>query len=170
MQTNDRTTKTSGWVLTGRIVFTVCLIGTILFIFSNSLQIGEVSSLSSRWVLALLQRFFARLHMQSVANLLTEHIVRKLAHFCEYMLEGFWLMLCLRVYTRRFVRHISWPVLGALLTAVCDETIQMFSAGRSSQLTDVWIDFAGSMAGLLVGLFVLCVFRMCAILYKHRNE
>lgn len=157
-------------MLAGRILFTLCLIGTILFIFSNSMKVADVSSLSSQRVLAWLQRAFTKLHMQSVANMLTEHIVRKLAHFCEYMLEGFWLMLCLRVYTRRFVRHISWPILGSLLTAVCDETLQMFSAGRSSQLTDVWIDFAGGMAGLLVGLFVLCVFRMCALLYKYRNE
>lgn len=157
-------------MLAGRILFTLCLIGSILFIFSNSLQIAEVSSGASQRVLHLLQRVLTRLHMPGLASRLTEHIVRKLAHFCEYMLEGFWLMLCLRVYTRRFVRHISWPILGSLLTAVCDETLQMFSAGRSSQLTDVWIDFAGGMAGLLVGLFVLCVFRMCAILYKHRNE
>lgn len=157
-------------MLAGRILFTLCLIGTILFIFSNSMKVADASSLSSQRVLALLQRVLTRLHMQSVAGLLTEHIVRKLAHFCEYMLEGFWLMLCLRVYTRRFVRHISWPILGSLLTAVCDETIQLFSAGRSSQLTDVWIDFAGGMAGLLAGLFVLCVFRMCALLYKYRNE
>lgn len=162
--------KTSGWLLAGRILFTICLIGSILFIFSNSMKVGSVSSLSSQRVLRLLQRLFTKLHMQSVAGILTEHIVRKLAHFCEYMLEGFWLMLCLRVYTRRFVRHISWPILIALLTAVCDETLQLFSAGRSSQLTDVWIDFGGAMAGLLVGLFVLCVFRMCAILYKYRNE
>ncbi len=39
---------------------------------------------------------------------LSEHIIRKLAHFSEFMLEGFLLMLCLRVYTRHFVRH-SWP-------------------------------------------------------------
>lgn len=168
MQTNEK--KTSGWVLAGRIAFTVCLIGSILFIFSNSMEIGAASSQASQRVLAIMQKVLIKLHMPGMASRLTEHIVRKLAHFCEYMLEGFWLMLCLRVYTRRFVRHISWPILGSLLTAVCDETIQLFSAGRSSQLTDVWIDFAGGMAGLLVGLFVLCLFRMCAILYKHRNE
>lgn len=79
--------------------------------------------------------------MPGVANHLTDHIVRKLAHFCEYALEGFLLTLCLRVYTRHFFVHISWPILGGLLTALTDETIQMFSDGRSSQLTDVWLDF-----------------------------
>ena len=59
-------------------------------------------------------------------------------------------MLCLRVYTRHFVRHMSWPILGGLLTALTDETIQLFSPGRSSQVLDVWLDFMGVLAGLLV--------------------
>lgn len=108
--------------------------------------------------------------MPGVANHLTDHIVRKLAHFCEYALEGFLLALCLRVYTRHFFVHISWPILGGLLTALTDETIQMFSDGRSSQLTDVWLDFSGALAGILVGLFCLALCRMCWLLYKHRNE
>ena len=60
--------------------------------------------------------------------------------------------------------------LGSLLTALTDETIQMFSDGRSSQLTDVWLDLSGAMAGILVGLFCLALCRMCWLLYKHRNE
>ncbi len=43
-------------------------------------------------------------------------------------------------------------MLGGVLTALTDETIQIFSAGRSSQVTDVWLDFAGVLAGILVGL------------------
>ena len=101
---------------------------------------------------------------------LTMHIVRKLAHFCEYLLEGFLLMLCLRVYTRHFFKHVSWPVLGGLLTALTDETIQLFVPGRSGQVTDIWIDFSGVMTGLLVGLILLGLIRMCIILYQHRNE
>ena len=46
----------------------------------------------------------------------------------------------------------------------------MFSDGRSSQLTDAWLDFSGVMAGILVGLFCLTLCRMCWLLYKHRNE
>ena len=134
------------------------------------MQIADVSSAASGRALAFLRSVFTRLDMPGVANRLTMHIVRKLAHFCEYALEGFLLMLCLRVYTRHFVRHISWPILVGLLTALIDETIQMFSYGRSSQVTDVWIDFAGVMCGLLVGLFLLALWRMCVILYKHRNE
>ncbi len=81
------------------------------------------------------------------------HIVRKLAHFCEYMLEGFLLMLCLRVYTRHRC-GICLPMLGGVLTALTDETIQLFVPGRSGQVTDIWMDFSGVMTGLLVGLIL----------------
>ena len=119
------------------------------------MQIGDVSESASGRVLLLMKKVFTRLGMPGAANHLTDHIVRKLAHFCEYALEGFLLTLCLRVYTRHFFVHISWPILGGLLTALTDETIQMFSDGRSSQLTDVWLDLSGAMAGILVGLFCL---------------
>ena len=82
----------------------------------------------------------------------------------------FLLMLCLRVYTRHLLRHVSWPILGGLLTALTDETVQLFVPGRSGQVTDIWIDFSGVMTGLMVGLILLGLIRMCILLYKHRNE
>lgn len=167
---NSSAQRTSPWVTAGRVIFTLALIGCIAFIFSNSMKIASVSTVSSSRVLTLLQAALRRLGHPALAQRLTDHIVRKLAHFCEYLLEGFLLMLCLRVYTRHFVRHMSWPILGGLLTALTDETIQLFSPGRSSQVLDVWLDFMGVLAGLLVGLFLLALCRMCALLYKHRNE
>ena len=162
--------RTSPWVLAGRVLFTAALIGCIWFIFSNSLQIAEVSEGSSGRVLGLMQGVLRRLGLPGAADRLTMHIVRKLAHFSEYMLEGFLLMLCLRVYTRHFFKHVSWPILGGLLTALTDETIQLFVPGRSGQVTDVWIDFSGVLTGLVVGLILLWLIRMCILLYKHRNE
>ena len=162
--------KTSPWLIAARVIFTFALIACIVFIFSNSMAVATVSSGSSGRVLAWMRIILRRLGHPGLADRLTMHIVRKLAHFCEYALEGFLLTLCLRVYTRHFFVHISWPILGGLLTALTDETIQMFSDGRSSQLTDVWLDFSGALAGILVGLFCLALCRMCWLLYKHRNE
>ena len=167
---NLRTEKSFPWLVAGRVIFTFGLIACIVFIFSNSMQVAEASSEASGRVLNLVRSVLTHLGMPGVANHVTMHLIRKLAHFCEYMLEGFLLMLCLRVYTRHFVKHMSWPILGGLLTALTDETIQLFSPGRSSQVVDVWIDFGGVMTGLLVGMFVLALFRMCRLLYIHRNE
>mgnify|MGYP002908106896 FL=1 len=167
---NSSAQRTSPWVTAGRVIFTLALIGCIAFIFSNSMQIGVVSEGASGRVLGILQGILRHLGLPGAADRLTMHIVRKLAHFCEYLLEGFLLMLCLRVYTRHFFKHVSWPILGGLLTALTDETIQLFVPGRSGQVTDIWIDFSGVMTGLLVGLILLGLVRMCIILYQHRNE
>ena len=170
MERYNDTERTSLWVIAGRVVFTVALIACIWFIFSNSMAVATVSTDSSGRVLAWMRIILRRLGQPGLAEHLTMHIVRKLAHFCEYTLEGFLLMLCLRVYTRHFFKHVSWPMLGGLLTALTDETIQLFVPGRSGQVTDIWIDFSGVMTGLLVGLILLGLVRMCIILYQHRNE
>ena len=167
---SEQNLRTSPWLIAGRVIFTLALIGCIVFIFSNSLQIADVSEGASGRVLGILQGILRHLGLPGAADRLTMHIVRKLAHFCEYLLEGFLLMLCLRVYTRHFFKHVSWPMLGGLLTALTDETIQLFVPGRSGQVTDIWIDFSGVMTGLLVGLILLGLVRMCIILYQHRNE
>ena len=159
--------RTSPWVIAGRVVFTFALIGCIVFIFSNSMAVAEVSSMSSGRVLQWMQAILRRLGHPGLANRLTMHIVRKMAHFCEYMLEGFLLMLCMRVYSRHPLRHITVPMLGGVLTALTDETIQLFSPGRSSQVTDVWLDSAGVLAGILAALILMA---LCRLLFHHRDK
>lgn len=166
----ETSNRTSPWLIAWRVIFTFALIGCIVFIFSNSMQVATVSEGASGRVLDFMQKVLRKLGMPGAANHLTMHIIRKLAHFSEYLLEGFLFMLCLRVYTKHVLKHVSWPILGGLLTALTDETIQLFVPGRSSQVTDVWIDFSGVMTGLLVGLILLGLVRMCIILYQHRNE
>ena len=72
--------KTSPWLIAARVIFTFALIACIVFIFSNSMQIGDVSESASGRVLLLMKKVFTRLGMPGVANHLTDHIVRKLAH------------------------------------------------------------------------------------------
>ena len=163
----EYTERTSPWAIAGKVLFTLALAGCIAFIFSNSMAVADVSSSESGRVLVLLQGILRRLGHPGLANRLTMHIVRKMAHFCEYTLEGFLLMLCMRVYTRRYVRHISVPMLGGVLTALTDETIQIFSPGRSSQVTDVWLDSAGVLAGILTALVLMA---LCRLLFNHRNK
>ena len=45
-----------------------------------------------------------------------------------------------------------------LLAALTDETIQIFT-GRGPQVQDVWLDFAGGAAGLLVMLALWALLR-----------
>ena len=158
--------KTSSWLIAFRVIFTIALIACIAFIFRNSLESGALSSARSQ---AIMQKINEIL---SVVNLgpLSEHTVRKLAHFAEFTLEGFLLMLCLRVYTNRFVRHISWPLLGGMTTALLDETIQRFIPNRTSQVTDVWIDMAGVVFGALIALILLLIVRGLMAFHAVKKE
>ena len=163
----QNSSRTSPWVVAERVIFTLALIGCIVFIFSNSMKIASVSTVSSGRVLRWMQAALRRLGHPALAQRLTQHIVRKLAHFCEYTLEGFLLMLCMRVYSRYPLRHISVPLLGGVLTALADETIQIYSPGRSSQVTDVWLDSLGVLAGICTALVLLA---LCRLLFNHRNK
>ena len=167
MDERTQNERLSPWVIVGRVVFTLALAGCIWFIFSNSMAVAQVSSASSGRVLQLMQAALRRLGHPALAQRLTMHFVRKLAHFCEYMLEGFLLMLCMRVYSRHPLRHITVPMLGGVLTALTDETIQLYSPGRSSQVTDVWLDSVGVLAGILA---VLVLMALCRLLFHHRDK
>ena len=167
MDERTQNERLSPWVIVGRVVFTLALAGCIWFIFSNSMAVAQVSSASSGRVLTLLQGALRRLGHPALAQRLTQHVVRKMAHFCEYMLEGFLLMLCMRVYSRHPLRHITVPMLGGVLTALTDETIQLYSPGRSSQVTDVWLDSVGVLAGILAALVLMA---LCRLLFHHRNK
>lgn len=162
--------KTSPWLMLGRFAFTIGLAATVVFIFSNSMLIAESSSAASGRVLRMVKELLHQWNRDEWAALLTDHIVRKAAHFCEYALEGFFTLLCLRVYTPHMLAHISWPLLGLLLTALTDETLQMFYEGRSGQLTDVWLDFSGGCAGILTAaILMLLVGALLRLLFGRRK-
>ena len=158
--------KTSPWLIAFRVIFTFALIACIEFIFRNSLETGTQSSMRSQELMALLNELLGKVHLGP----LSEHTIRKLAHFAEFTMEGFLLMLCLRVYTSHFVRHMSWPLLGGMTTALTDETIQRFIPNRTSAVTDVWIDMAGVVCGLFVALIILLIVRLLTAFYKIKKE
>ena len=137
---------------TYRIITALLLILWVAFIFSNSMDNADASTLKSGAVLALLRRILG-----SEGAALTEFIVRKTAHFTEFAIEGVLLFLVVKGYTTRPLRFLGWPLLAGLMTALTDETIQLFSLGRSSQVTDVWIDFAGVVTGTLLAFLVQAI-------------
>lgn len=162
----ETTNKTSPLAIAARVLFTLCLLYSVWFIFQNSLQIAQVSSERSEQVRQVLNRAAGVVGLGPFSL----HTVRKMAHFTEFALLGFWFMLCLRVYTRHFVKHVSWPLFVGLLVAVLDETVQLYVPGRASSVRDVLIDFGGVLCGLFAALLILMFCRMCYILFVHRNE
>lgn len=86
-------------------------------------------------------------------------MLRKLAHFGIFAVEGFLLGLAL-------MRSLNRGALGgALGVAICaamaalNEYHQSFMAGRTSQASDALIDSAGALAGALFAWLIFCALR-----------
>lgn len=130
-------------------IWTIVYIAFIIFIFSNSMQVATESARRSLGVLHYLQKLFGN-------GWLTDHIVRKAAHFSEFALLGILGVQCVRQYTGRYMLPALFI---GLLTALTDETIQLFVEGRSGQVSDVWIDFAGCCFGAVALMVVLYLWQ-----------
>lgn len=80
--------KTDGkkWIL--RIVLTLSTAAFVCWIFSNSLKTAAESTVQSSFVKELVENFLSAL-VPGQGVEISEHVIRKLAHFCEYALLGF---------------------------------------------------------------------------------
>ena len=128
-----------------RLFLTLLVIATLCFIWSNSMVGKEGSASLSRRVTAWLN---------GIGIPVTHYFVRKSAHFCEFGLLGCELMLLIGLRSGVSLQSMSNAAFAALLTAVTDETIQIFS-GRGSQVQDVVLDFSGALTGILFMSLVL---------------
>lgn len=138
------------------LIFLILL--TLAFIFGNSIADREQSARESSWVLMLVQPF---LELFFGKGNVTEHLVRKLAHFSEFTLLGFELFLFFRLQLSSARRGILLAVSHGLFAALTDETIQIFSH-RGPQIPDVWLDTSGAVFGACAGLFLLWVCSSCS--------
>ena len=110
------------------------------FIWGNSMLPGADSAAVSGFLGELLAKMFGPKVLEAA------FFHRKLAHFTEFSILGGVLAWNAGLWPV----SSSVPVLTGLLAAMADETIQLFSPGRASMVQDVWIDFAGVLAGLLL--------------------
>lgn len=129
---------------------------TILFIWGNSLLSGDLSSAESNAVLQLVQ--------QVLGGWVSGYLIRKAAHFTEFALLGVQLgFLAPDDHIGSFGRSIE----RGFLVAFIDETIQLFSQGRSGMIADVWLDSAGVCVGAGIALIIRHLTRGGAV---HRIE
>lgn len=133
-----------------RVIVIILTAAMIAFALIHSAMPAEISAQESAGVLELLAQFLKSVGLESA---LTDHIVRKLAHFAEYTAIGVLLTSCAYSFDRlRPFRYTTTVLFAGLATAVTDETIQLFSEGRSGQITDVLLDFSGVLLGFAAAL------------------
>lgn len=139
----------------------VCLaVGVLtLLIWGNSLRTSTQSAQQSGSVLAVLAPWLDALGIQPEAF---HNILRKLAHFSEYGLLGLLWTAELWLGPHHRKGRGSVERLGlCMLTALVDETIQLFMPGRSGEIRDVWIDSAGALTGILTATCVIQIGKIC---------
>lgn len=127
-----------------KVLWAILLVAFTLLIFlSSSLPMSESGRLSSL-AADFLQRLLALADISVDGNL--EHMLRKLTHFTAFAVQG-WL-LCRTFSEFRLAGRAAngYVLFLGLLTAVVDEYIQGFSAGRTSAVNDVLLDFSGTLS------------------------
>ncbi len=125
----------------------------IAFIFGNSMMDATDSNSESRFLTAFVQNVLNWLGFHVPIGEL-HHAIRKCAHFTEYALEAFFVAKTLTAFRVRRQTWLAYALLIGLLTAVIDENIQLYSIGRSGQVTDVLLDFSGTIVGVVMAMLI----------------
>lgn len=125
----------------------ILLILTLAFIWGHScMPITDSAAESGRvtaWLTPLFELFVGQGNV-------TDHLVRKLAHFTEFAALGLQLLLLRREKT--WIGALR-SVESGFLAAFFDESIQLLSA-RGAQISDVWLDTFGAAFGVVVAYMV----------------
>lgn len=136
-----------------RSIWSFILAAYILFIYSNSMHTAQSSSAQSGLVLEMMRQAMEALGVSG--SWITEHVIRKSAHFGEYTVLGMLLLQWVRAYGFERKTRVLILVIFGFMTPFVDETIQLFVAGRSGQISDVWLDGCGVVFGIILLYAVL---------------
>ena len=137
----------------------VLLALTLVFIWGHSCMPVEDSAAESGFVMELIAPF---LEIFLGRGNVTDHIVRKIAHFTEFAALGVQLELLRK--GRRFKGAMC--SLGAgFLCAFLDESIQLLSA-RGALISDVWLDTCGALFGVLPAFLA----RKCVLARRGKRR
>ena len=110
-------------------IWHVVLAAYVVFIFSNSLTPADLSSEESGFVMRLVHQAIGAAGLS--APWLTEHVIRKCAHFSEYTLLGILLFQSMRNLDCGAAFRRQLHMLLIFFIPFVDETLQLFTEGRS---------------------------------------
>lgn len=134
-----------------KIISWIILIGWMGLIFIMSHQPGEISSGQSELVLKIFS--LIGIELNNYFGELATLIVRKTAHFSEYMI----LFLLAYNVTRYYVNNNRTRILlifFVFIYACSDEFHQYFIPGRVMAFKDVLIDTSGGVLGYIIALLI----------------
>lgn len=139
-----------------RRVLTIAVVLWLVIIFLLSAKPADESDNMSLSVGHIIGKVFVRDYRQMTEEekeAFAERInypVRKAAHATEYAILGILLTAALGSYSIDGRRRVVTAWAAGTLYAASDEFHQLFVPGRSGCITDVMIDSAGLMTGILL--------------------
>lgn len=137
---------------------------TLWFIWGRSSDSAGDSTVQSNAVMGFLTPL---LELFVGKGNVTDHLVRKLAHFAEFGALGGETALFAAVRGRKGIQPVINCLSAGLFTAVIDESIQYLAPGRSPQVDDILLDFSGVLTGVAAMLILCAVVSASA---KRRGE
>lgn len=142
-------------------IFAVLTFVWLGVIYSFSLEPADLSNDTSLGLIDMLVYTFLPWLADDLAALsqaqmdILHTIVRKCAHFTEYMILGIFAVLTLLQTKITRWKSIALASIGyCLLAASVDEMIQLFVDGRAGRIGDVLIDGAGAALGIAAVLLL----------------
>ena len=130
------------------------MLGLLLaFIWGNSLLPGHISGAFSDWVRKILRQLLPFL-FKNASDSAGGGLLRKIAHFTEFAALGACFCWLYAMLMTKQYRLILCAAASGVLAACVDETIQRFVPQRHGCLTDVGIDTAGVLTGIVLFMIV----------------
>lgn len=136
----------------------------IIFAFSAQTkeESGAVSESFTYHMVSSTRTFFhldlSDARVKEIADAI-EGLVRKAAHMMEYGFLAVLLYIWIGQWEMSFLRRGGTAVGATAVYAATDEIHQLFVAGRSGRFSDVCIDSAGAVAGVLVFALLVRIVR-----------
>lgn len=164
-------------VLIYRVMSAIMLLCCMTIIFNFSAQDAEQSTETSSKVIEKVAKAVYPDFEELDDNKKQEKIdglqftVRKLAHFLIYTALGIFAFLTMVSYRGLKLKvRVFISLAFCLFYAVSDELHQLLSAGRSCELRDVLIDFAGAFIGVGVSFLIVRFIKPIYKLVSFRGD
>lgn len=147
----------------------------IIFAFSAQTkeESGEVSHSVTYQMVNSTSIFFhlglSEERVQEIANAI-EGFVRKMAHMTEYGILSVLIFIWIGQWEMSLLRRGGTASGAAAVYAATDEIHQLFVPGRSGRFTDVCIDSAGAVLGVLVFVLLVKIVTVIRTLKGRREE
>lgn len=143
----------------GAVICVAAIIFLMAYIWHFSIESISDSDARSKAVLEIIKPF---LEFFIGKGKVTNHLIRKLAHFTEFFMLGAAVGAFIDFIQRRRPKAIIIGLLFGVIVASLDETIQLFT-NRGSQISDVILDSSGYAVGFLVLILLgWCVAKLRA--------